>query len=364
MATSKRKHATIRTVAKHVNLSPTTVSLALRGDDSIPEETRQRVVDAARELDYEYVARGRKGKRDDLKRLVYVVKDYGDQPVFANPFYGQILNGVDAACQEHDASLNFVVIPHDYPQSLDLPMALTDAVDGIIMASPYPRPVVDRVAETSGCPVVLIDNTFPSAPYDTVMADDYGAGYSITRYLLMLGHRQIQVVSGLARSAYLPPSFAERYRGYCAACADFDVEPQKLILVPATLDYSPENNNISSYDAWISALLEENPQTSAFIGTGDMYAVLLIKSLARMGYRIPQDYSVVGCDDHDMSRMAQPALTTVRLYQRALGQIAVSLLLDRINGSPLPPLHLSVGTDLIVRESTQALRLLRRDSAV
>lgn len=85
----------LRAIAERVALSLTAVSLALRGDNSIPLETRQRVLLAAEELNYEYVPRPRKSSQKRLLRIAFVIHDYGDHPVTANPFYGHILTGVE-----------------------------------------------------------------------------------------------------------------------------------------------------------------------------------------------------------------------------------------------------------------------------
>src|SRR3970040_1205893 len=87
----------IRAVAELAELSPTTVSLALRNQDSIPPETRERVLIAAAKLNYQYKPRSAKSARradaKPIRNLLYVVNDYGDTPLLANPFYGAILNG-------------------------------------------------------------------------------------------------------------------------------------------------------------------------------------------------------------------------------------------------------------------------------
>lgn len=141
----KSGRPSLRTVAEAVGLSPTAVSLALRGDSSIPVETRQRVIAAAQSLGYKYVSRAKKQAQRRLRRLVYVVNDYGDQPVTSNPFYGYILNGAEAACRSLDASLSFLLLPHDYPETADLPAVLLHDLDGVLLASPYPKALVERI---------------------------------------------------------------------------------------------------------------------------------------------------------------------------------------------------------------------------
>jgi LacI family transcriptional regulator len=352
MSKSNNRRSTIRTVAEFLNLSPTTVSLALRGDSSIPPETRNRVLVAAKELDYHYVSRVRKTpERERLKRLVYCVKDYGDTPAVANPFYGQVLNGVQQACQEQHVSLSFVTMVHDYPDSQELPPALTHDVDGIIMSSPYTANVLERVARVSGCPIVLIDNTFPGSPYDTIMADDFGGGYQVTQHLLELGHTHIQMITGFTLNPDVPPSFQERYRGYCAACEAAGVEP----LLPALIPPEVEAHNIRRmdlYESWIQSLIVADPHLTAFFGAGDVYAIRTLQSLQSLGYQVPDEFSVVGYDDYETSSLVNPPLTTIHSYKRAMGAAAVRQLLARIAGDDMPPLYITVGVNMRVRTSS------------
>ncbi len=357
MTKPKREHSTIRSIAQYVQLSPTTVSLALRGDGSIPAETRNRILMAARELNYTYVSR-RKNPQDQetYKHIVYVVKDYGDHPAAANPFYGQVLSGVEQACQEQNAKLGFVALPHDYPNEEELPLALTHNVDGIILSSPYPRETLDRVAQTSGCPVVLVDNTFPASPYDTVMVDDFGGAYQATQHLLQLGHSKIKVIMGRALSLNVPPSFQERYRGYCAACEETGIQPVAPAILPTEIEQMQvQQDRHERYREWLASIRDAEPELTAFFCVNDLYAINAIHGLQWLGARVPEECSVVGFDDQNMSGLITPPLTTIRSYKRTMGMLAVKQLLSRLSGDTMPAVHITVGTDLIVRASTSPL---------
>jgi LacI family transcriptional regulator len=350
---------TIRTVAHHVQLSPTTVSLALRGDPSIPEETRLRVVEAARTLNYDYASRTRVRApvAEATRRLAYVVKDYGDQPANTNPFYGRILQGVQSAWQAENGSVSFVVLAHNHPRSRALPVGLNDVFDGIIMSSPYPQHVIDRVAEYCSCPIVLVDNMIAGLPYDAVMSDDFGGAYMITRHLLHLGHAHIKPIMGSTRNLSVPPSFWERNRGYRAACHEAGVKPLEPAIVPQEIDHhnGGDLNLNDMYVNWVQQLLKATPEITAFFGASDLYAIWVMRSLERLGYDVPAQFSVVGYDDDDLSSVVHPALTTVHAFKRRIGEIAVRQVLGRMNGDDSPPSLINVGTRLILRDSTARL---------
>jgi len=347
---AKKNRPTIRTVAEYVDLSPTTVSLALRGDRSIPFETRQRVLEAAEELNYNYVPRSRKPVREKLCRVAFVTKDYGDHPVSSNPFYGQILSGVELCCRTEQASLSFAVLPHDLPLTTPLPHVLKEDIDGILLTSPYPESVIERVARESRCPILLIDNEVAGSPFDSVMADDFGGGYQATQHLIDAGHRNILAVTGRTLNPEIAPSFRERYRGYTAACEANDAPAHPAVVLPPPADEFTEKGR-EKLQQWLTSFLESEREATAFFCVGDTFAINLIYALRNLGQSIPDDFSVVGFDDYDLASMTDPPLTTMHAYKRTIGQIAVERLLERIKGDDRPPMQITVGTKIVTRGS-------------
>lgn len=341
----------LRTIAEYVDLSPTTVSLALRGDESIPSETRERVLAAAEKLNYEYVPRAKKSAKVQLRRLAFVMPDYGDRPVTANPFYGHILSSTEQVCREQHVSLSFVIVQHDHSLATSLPPVLTHDVDGILLSSPYPPALIRRVSRESDCPVVLIDNFFPGSLYDSVMVDDFGGAYQITNHLLELGHTQIAMLTGYAQDLESIPSFQERYRGYSMACAKANVATFAPIVVPASVDPQPEIN-LDALTKWVKELMTRFPQVTAFFGISDRFSIALLTALNGLGVSVPEDLSVVGFDDVPQAGISQPRLTTIHSFRDNLAQLAVEYLLARINGDDSPPRYVNLGTKLIVRAST------------
>ncbi len=333
----------IRMVAKHVQLSPTTVSLALRADPSIPLETRERVLAAARELNYTHTPRTARGEQAQSRRLVFAMPTTGDQPVTANPFFGEVLAGVEQAANEQQASVTFTVLPHRLTTTEPLPSALRDPQsDGVLLVGAYRPALVERIAAEIRRPMVLVDNTLPGQPYDSVMADDFGGGFLLVQYLIGLGHRQITMVTGRLRV----PSFAERYRGYQAACHQADLNPSDPLEV--TWDRS-------SVAEMLNQVLALDPRPTAFFCASDAYAAFVMETLHDVGLRVPDDVSVAGFDDLAPMRLVRPALTTIHNHPRLLGRLGAQRLLARSAGDQQPTHGLTVGTRLVVRESTRQI---------
>jgi LacI family transcriptional regulator len=353
-----KNRATIRAVAKLAQLSPTTVSLALRNQDSIPPETRERVFAAAAELNYRYEPRSAKSAHAEesvpIRNLLYVVNDYGDTPALSNPFYGAILNGAVAASPSFNSYVHPAILQHEHPATEPLPDALCNQPDGIILASPYPPALVRRVAATAKCPMVLIDNLLPGSPYDTIMNDDFGGAYQAVQHLLDIGHRYISMVIGPLKkpgvSPSTPPSVVDRYRGYSAAMMDNGLTPFPAVEIP--LDYKQTIPGRKELPQWVSSLLSRTPRPTALFCNVDFYAAHIISALLTIGYRVPDDISVVGFDDLDIAQMIHPMLTTVQINRKAMSQLAVERLVARIEGDRGAPLFIHVGARLVVREST------------
>ncbi len=351
---TRRGRQSLRTIAEYVKLSPTAVLLSLRGDSSIPPETRQRVITAARELQYKYIPRTKKFLSKRLKRLSFVMPDFGERPLTANLFYGQLLVDTEQVCQTQHASLNFVILQRDHPEQAALPPALVHDVDGILLASPYPPKLIHRIHQESGCPIVLLDYIFPNAPYDSVMSNDFHGAYQAVCYLIELGHRRIAIMTGKSRNPDFPPSYKERYRGYCEACLAAGVPALSPAILPdhidERIDQNPKNRQL--FRTWLEKIIAQSPQPEAFFCFFFQFALATLSILQELNYRIPEDVSVVGFDDFDISRTAIPPLTTVHTHRQVLAQVAVERIIARIAGDDRPPLHITVGTKFIVRGST------------
>jgi DNA-binding LacI/PurR family transcriptional regulator len=344
-------------VAQLSGLSPATVSLALRNQNSIPPETRERVLVAAAKLNYQYKPRAAKGQEaKSIRNLLYVVNDYGDTPALANPFYGAILNGAVVASPSFNSYVHPVILQHDHPLDAPLPEPLCNKPDGLLLASPYPTALVKHVAHAVDCPMVLIDNLIPGSPYDTIMNDDFGGAYQAVQHLLDLGHRYIYMIMGPLKKAGVlpntPPSVLDRYRGYSAAMLDGGHTPFPAVEIP--LDYNETIAGRKELPQWLSGLLARSPRMTALFCNVDFYAVQIISALHTIGYRVPDDISVVGFDDLEIAQMIHPQLTTVQINRSAMSQIAVERLVARMEGDVSAPVSIHVGARLIVRDSTAA----------
>jgi LacI family transcriptional regulator, galactose operon repressor len=330
--------ATIRDVARLAGVSASTVSRALSIPQVVSPATRDRVRSAADQLGWapNRAARGLSTGRTG--NIALVVPDLG------NPFFPSVVKGVQAGVRAADVAVFLVDTDEDARAESGLIQALARQVDGLILCSP--RASVEELAAVSReTPVVLVNRLVDGMP--AVAFDNADGMRQAVAHLAALGHRCIAWVGGPASSW----SDAERAGGLAAA-----TEAQGLELV-AVGHFPPH------YDGGVAAADQVVASgATAVIAYNDLVAIGLLARLQVRGISVPGDLSVVGVDDIAMSRMAHPALTTVRLPKQQAGRVAVELLLALLDEPDLQvagarsELPVELPVELVVRGSTGVAR--------
>ena len=207
------KVATLADVAERSRVSISTVSLVLRNKGNIPQETRQRVLDAARQVGYRI--RSPPGRVPDgstpLRTVGVVAKaNEGDSPL-VNPFYSQVISGIEEACRKRNINMLLAILPTDknnYP--LDTPRLLAeDHAEGLLLIGALVDRPLEMILDQKEAPVVLVDAYAPYREYDSVVSDNYHGMYQAVSHLISLGHRDI-ALAGAGGSSF--PSVTERQR--------------------------------------------------------------------------------------------------------------------------------------------------------
>ncbi|MFC9692447.1 LacI family DNA-binding transcriptional regulator [Kribbella sp. NPDC056951] len=323
--------ATIRDVALLAGVSPSTVSRALSVPDMVNVDTRARVAIAVERLHYHpnRAARGLITGRTGNVGLVV--------PDVANPFFASVVKGVQARARRDDIAV-FVADTDEEPAvEAGLIRALAKQVDGLVLCSPRSS-AEDLAAIAEETNVVLINRGVMGVT--GIRFDDEDAMRQALAHLVALGHRRIAWVAGPEASW----SNQHRTVGLRAAATARDVE---LIEV---------GNFAPTYEGGVAAADQVvATEATAVVTYNDLIAIGLLSRLHARGISVPDDLSVLGVDDIEMSRMAIPALSTIRLPQQRAGQIAVETLIGLITmPEAVPPLVRSnaLTGELIVRNST------------
>lgn len=330
--------ATRADVARRAGVSVATVSYVVNsGPRPVAPHTREGVLRAIRALDYRpsEIARSLRLQRTRMIGLIV--------PDTANPFFASLARGVDETASTHGYSL--LLCHSEYLAERErayVEALLSKGVEGVIYIQGTPDPTPLRQLLQAHTEVVTVDREVPDVRVDRVIADNFGGSAAATRHLIGLGHRRIACI---ARRAPLSNA-TERIRGYQAALADAGVEAEPCFLATGGPGYAEGRRAMTD-------LMSLRPRPTAVLAYPDVVAIGAVRAACDLGLRVPEDVSIVGFDDIPVSAFLCPALTTVALGMREMGQRAAQLLLERIRGeAPSAPKRVVVPATLVIREST------------
>jgi LacI family transcriptional regulator len=327
----------IRQVADKAGVSIGTVSRVLNNKPGIGEETRQRVLAIAQELNYNSSKRSR-FSTPPVTHLGFLNQAF-NQDITSNPFYSDVFHGVEQSCRELHINLSVSALSFTNTQLHSLPSLVKDNyISGLfVVGGGIRQEIITSLGKLSQLPLVLVDNLFPDCPWDAVMIDNPRGVRLSVEYLINKGHRHIALIGGPPH-----PSIVERCQSYQRTLRQHNLTP--MIVTPPNL--SPEDGK------WgIIEILRHAPETTAIICSNDEQVVGALRKLGELGYVVPDDFSLIGFDNINMVQFTTPPITTICVDRVALGQIAVQLLLDRIKFPGRPVIKVTIGVELVERGS-------------
>ena len=339
---------TLKDVGRHLGLSPATVSLVLNqapGAESIPAETQQRVLAAARELDYRPNLLARSLRSRHTFSIGVLV------PEISAGYNTGVLSGVENHLL--DEGYHFLLASHRFDGHLiaeNLSLLRDRLVEGFILVN-------TRLSQAPDQPTVCIagQQRLPGL-VNVVIDHDRAASLALT-HLAELGHQRIAVLKGHPWSA----DTAVRWRSIERAARALGLEiPPELTLQSGDPGSNGDHSSseIDYQEGYLDGkrLLETGADFSAFFAFNDVSAIGAMKAFADAGIGVPGDVSVVGFDDIDSAAFHSPALTTVRQPLQEMGETAGRLLLEWLAGRKPPENEVTIEPELIVRESTGPAR--------
>ncbi len=333
---SKKRGVTIKDVARASGVSYATVSRVLTGFEFVKETTRQRVMEAAEHLGYvaNLHARSLVGGRSQIIGLLV--------PNLDNGYVGTITQGIDKELARANYDL-MLYTSHRHPgkESFYVNAIANGLTDGLLLVAPLVPTAYLEALRKQDFPYVLIDQVDNTENSSFVESTNWQGAYDATRYLVALGHTRIAFIKGWSAVQ----SAADRLQGYKAALADSGISVQEELIVEG--DYQQRTGHESA-----KRLLQNlRPPPTAIFASNDMAAFGAMDAARECGLRIPHDISIMGFDDIPQASFVYPKLTTVRQPLEQMGQIAVKMLLERIEDGSRPPQHVALATQLIIRDS-------------
>jgi LacI family transcriptional regulator, galactose operon repressor len=330
---------TLKAVAAHVGLSPGTVSAVLNDAPSakhIPKATRERIVAAARKLDYRpnFFARSlRKQRTFTIGVIAYEIGDGYSSTVIA---------GIENYARQKDYF--FVTGVHRHDRELFerySRLLLQRGAEGIITLD-------FNLGHSLPVPAVAIPGHTLNEGVTNILLDHHRAAELALKHLWELGHRKIAVFRGHPESA----DSESRWNAVLAVASEMGVELDPELMIQ--IDSKDSTPNVG-YPCGRQLVEKKRPFTALF-AYNDISAIGAIRAFQESGLQVPRDISVVGFDDIPGAAFHYPSLTTIRQPLRRMGEIAVETLVARIEGEREWPREIAVQPEIVVRESTATVR--------
>jgi DNA-binding LacI/PurR family transcriptional regulator len=326
----------VRDLARIAGVSPATVSRVLTGRARVSPEVQARVRNAAAEAGF---------KIEDASRTKLIAFLLGNRDLL-HPFHSRVLVGAEAFCSANNYSILFLPFHYrsDVPwQELHLPKILQrrDQISGFVVAGTNSQNLFDLLASKQIPFSVLGNNVlddWKSNECDTVWFDDEQGAYEMTRHLQSIGHQDIWFV-GNCKFTW----FARLHKGYRRAM-------EEAALPPRMSGFDCAQEESVGYLGAKSIFTSGESATAIFAGT-DACAQGVYKALRDLNVRVPEEVTVVGCDDVDAVKL-YPPLTTIRVFGEQVGAHLSELVLNRIAQPGAPAQQHTIPTQLIKRESS------------
>jgi LacI family transcriptional regulator len=333
-----RKSITIHDVAAEAGVSVSTVSRVLNNKDDVSAETYERVQQVVSELGYasSLAARGMRSRRTNVIGLI--------MPDVAAPYSQTVLRGVNRAIAQQNYDL-IVYTNGDVrknasaDQEVYFVSLLNGSItDGVIVVTPVATNL------PTAAPIVAIDPNNESPDWPAIISTNWDGALQAMNYLTGLGHRRIGFING--RSELV--SASRRLKGYLDGLAAADICVDETLI--ETGDYTA-----GTAVGCTRRLLALNDPPTAIFAANDQTAMGVYQAAQEAGVRIPEDLSVVGFDNLRESVYLKPTLTTVNQFISDMGAIAVDMLIKLINGETLEDNLHKIQTELVIRDSCQAV---------
>ncbi len=331
----------MKEIARDLGVSVVTVSKVLRNHSDISAETRKRVLQRMKEVNYQPnpAARTLVTGRTNLIGLIV--------PDLVHPFFAQVAKGISAKLRTQEYSL-IISSSEDDPnmERREIDQMLARRVDALILASTQSSGESLRRMEDQGIPYVLLDRKVPGISANFVGIDDVNAGMMATNHLIEIGCKTIAHIGGSDVSTAL-----DRQSGYSIALAQhlLGLPPEYIV----KYGHGDDAGDATGYNG-MKRLLRLNPRPDGVFCCNDPIAMGALRAILDAGLKIPQDVAVVGCGNVHYDDLLRVPLSSIDQDSSGLGTSAAKLALNIIKReSKAAPKTVLMSSRLVIRASSQ-----------
>ncbi len=338
----KNSQITIKDIAKTLNISPSTVSRALKDHPDISPATKKAVRELAKELDYQPNSIALSLRKSKSFTIGIVI------PQLVHHFFSTVISGIEDVAYEAGYHVMICQSNESYEREvLNTQALLASRVDGMLVSVSHETNDTRHFESIMkrGIPVVFFDRVVSSLNTSSVEVDDFGGAYRAVEYLLKSGCRRIAHFGGPENLL----NSQNRLRGYRKALDDYGIASnyEKIITAGLTIE---EGKNACMQ------LLEEGELPDAIFAANDPLAIGALQVLKERNIAIPDQVSVIGFSNEPLTSLINPPMTTVEQPGFEMGQAATRLLLHEIdnkNDENLKHEKKELKAELVIRKSTK-----------
>jgi LacI family transcriptional regulator len=334
--------ATIKDIADKSQVSASTVSRVLNNDDtiSVQAETRERILQAAKELGYETILERRmKQKQQDSRRSLSVgiiVCQSLDEEI-SDPYFFSIRQGIEMELDSK--AVKTVTFRLNETET----NKMMEGLDGLVVVGRLKETALKAISKVEN--VVYVNHSPNEDLYDAVVIDFERATEKVLRYFLEAGYKRIGYIGGREKEHIKYKKFNSEDKRQTTF--ERFMKEQGL--------YNPETVFIGEYTMaqgyeLMKKAIQFGKLPEAFFIASDPMAIGALRALQEANLKVPEDVAIIAFDDIEAAKFTSTPLTTIKVHTREMGKMAVKLLLDRLNGRELP-LKITLPTELVIRES-------------
>lgn len=335
--------ATLKQIAKELNVSVSTVSKALNDSPEISEQTKVRIKEYAKLKNYKPNVIGLNLKNRKTKTIGVII------PNILNSFFAKVFSGIEKVADERGYNVIMCISNESMEKEAHtMEMLSNGTIDGFVLSISEEAQKLGEYSHfnsiiNDGTPIVMFDRTTDQVECDKVIVDDFDSGQNATQHLINLGCKNIALISSVDNLSV----GKLRAEGYLQALRLNNMEINDNIIIRTESEHDLADK--------INALYSNNLVDGVF-ALDENDSVAALKVGVKKGYKIPKDLKIIGFADGILaSRRLSPSMTTVSQHGIDIGEVAVKLLIDRLESDEehKPYETVVIKTQLKERESTK-----------
>ena len=337
---------TLKVIANTLGISTATVSKALKDYPDINKETKLKVQELAKSLNYTPNAFAQSLRSNESKIIGLLVPD------LVHHFFSSIINGVINEAEKHGYLVIVLQSNESYEDEIKQLKLLVDKnIDGILLSLSDKTIKYDHIKNIikNGMPVVLFDKISQLIDCSKVIIDDRKAAFEATEHLIKTGCKTIAHITGPLK----PKTTIDRFMGYKMALEKYNMPFDKSLV------YTSENLSYDDGYNLTSKIIDDHPNLDGIFAFIDPVAIGVLNSLRDLKIKVPKQVSVIGFSNWFMSKTTSPTLTTINQPAYEIGIKAFELLFENLNdirdGKTITPKTVQVPTNMVYRNSTKKI---------